>query len=228
MQISEHLPTTHPHFIWWLYNAYSVFEIKFFLLSHETLIGHNVLTYILCSGLLVKNLARWNKSVCYDCNNMKLKDLVKMTERCCLNKPPQTLGVACLSFHLFVLQVLTGRWDRLGHSAGQSGLWVDAALHADCAGEGRRRGGDDGQDPCQRVGCQRQHAAVPERGIRGLAERERTGCPAGGTNQGVFKTCTHGVLKETYEAKSTHLLLDSKALLFMAAVKYPINIHLWP
>lgn len=83
-------------------------------------------------------------------------------------------------------QVLAGRGDRLGHSAGQSGLRVDAALHADRAGERRRRGGNHGEDPRQRAGCQRQPAALSEGGVRRLAEGERAGGSASGTNQGNF------------------------------------------
>lgn len=97
------------------------------------------------------------------------------------------ISLVCLS------QVFIGWGDRLGHSASQSGLWADAPLHADCAGTRRRRGGNDWTDPCQRGGCQWQCAAVPEGGVRGLAERERASCPAGGTSQGVCKTCTNKV-----------------------------------
>lgn len=83
-------------------------------------------------------------------------------------------------------QVLAGRGDRLGHSAGQSGLRADAALHADRAGQRRRRGGNYGADSRQRAGHQRQPATLSEGGVCRLTEGERAGSSAGGEDQGIF------------------------------------------
>ena len=86
-------------------------------------------------------------------------------------------------------QVLSGQGHRTHHADCQTGLRAHPALHLDGHCPGRGRWGDHRPGQDQRVGCQWQHAHLPEGYLCGRPERERAFRHTAGATPGKMPGC---------------------------------------